>query len=86
MINNRIRNYDYVNKELQTQPPSPPSPSILQHKDNISQLTIYETGWSEGYYQGYEDGDEEANVLDRYIVSFFMIISLIIGLLIGIAI
>lgn len=77
---NRIRNYDYINRELQTPPEAPP---IIQHKDNISQLTIYNTGWSEGYYAGYQDG-QAFNIFNRITVGVFLLVTLITGIAIGV--
>ena len=79
MITNRIRNYDYVNKELQT----PEAPPIIQHKDNISQLTIYNTGWSEGYTAGYQDG-QAFNIFNKMTVGVFLLVAVIAGIAIGI--
>lgn len=78
---NRIRNYDYVNRELQSPPEAPP---IIKHKDNISQLTIYNTGWTEGYHAGYEDGQAFSTV-NRVTVGVFLLVVLITGIAIGIA-
>lgn len=83
---NRIRNYDYVNRELRSQNElrSPPeAPPIIKHKDNISQLTIFNTGWSEGYYAGYEDS-QAFNTVNRVTVGVFLLVTLITGIAIGI--
>lgn len=80
MINNRIRNYDYINKSLQ----EPQPPPIMKHEDNISPLTIYNTGWSEGYTQGFEDGSTDYTIWTRYTLGFFLVLGFCIGLSIGI--
>ena len=77
---NRIRNYNYINRELQT----PEAPPIIQHKDNISQLTIYNTGWSEGYTAGYIDGRESVGIWNKITLLTLTIIGISIGLSIGI--
>lgn len=78
---NRIRNYDYVNKELLTPPEAPP---IIQHKDNISQLTIYNTGWSEGYTAGYQDGASSQPLWNYQVLVVLAVICVSLGLSIGI--
>lgn len=83
---NRIRNYDYVNRELRS-PPEPKGeqvqpPPIIKHKDNVSQLTIYNTGWTEGYYAGYEDGQAFSTV-NRVTVGVFLLATLTTGIAIG---
>jgi hypothetical protein len=78
---NRIRNYDYINRELQTPPPE--APPIIQHKDDISQLTIYNTGWSEGYYDAYQDG-RAFSTINRVTVGVFLLVAVIAGIAIGI--
>lgn len=81
MINNRIYNYDYINKSLR-EPPEPPP--IMQQKDNISSQTIFDAGWSEGYTEGYEDGKCDYNIWNRYTLGFFLVLGFAIGLSIGI--
>ena len=81
MITNRLRNYDYVNKSLQEAVEPPP---IMQHKDNVSPMTIYNTGWTEGYTEGYEDGKHDYNIWNRYTLGFFLVLGFCIGLSIGI--
>lgn len=75
---NRISSYDDINKSLQETPP------ILQHKENISLMTIYNTGWTDGYKDGYEDSKHDNNVWNRYTLGFLFIVGFCIGLSIGI--
>lgn len=57
-------------------------PPIVNHKDNISQLTIFNTGWSEGYEEGYEYG---LNM--RFINKVtYIVIGLVLGFALGISI
>lgn len=57
------------------------TPPIIQHKDNISELTIFNTGWSEGYREGYADGENEG--YHRVVYASCIVIGLAIGLALG---
>ncbi len=85
-INKYLSEVEPPNKELYefagAKPPE--APPIIKHKDNISQLTIFNTGWSEGYYAGYEDG-QAFNTVNRVTVGVFLLVVLITGIAIGIA-
>ena len=70
-----------INKYLSEVEP-PEAPPIIKHKDNISQLTIFNTGWTEGYHTGYRDGQAFSTV-NRVTVGVFLLVSLITGIAIG---
>lgn len=69
-----------INKYLSEVEPPP----ITKHKDNVSQLTIYNTGWSEGYAAGYQDSKTDISMQTTYVLVFFLVVGFSIGLSIGI--
>lgn len=81
-----------INKYLsEVEPPEAPpisqppkTPVIHKHKDNISQLTIYNTGWSEGYATGYQDSKSDISIQAYYTLVFFLVVGFLVGLSIGI--
>ena len=72
-----------INKYL-SEVESPQAPPIIKHKDNVSQLTIYNTGWSEGYAAGYQDSKTDISMQTTYVLVFFLVVGFSIGLSIGI--
>lgn len=64
--------------------PEVSSPPILQHKDNISELTIFNTGYDAGYYKALADSEADISMWYRLNALFFLGVGIVIGLIIGI--
>jgi hypothetical protein len=73
-----------INQYLsEVEPPEPPP--IIQHKDNISALTIFNTGKDEGYRLGYTEGIHSSREWARNSAIVYVVIGISLGIIIGLA-